>query len=205
MLTSGGGIDWAHAAERREGGLGSWSVRIVAGRHQQSVCRIWTHPVSRKQAWCSPGQQRRQVGIELEELSRKGCPAPASSFSVTRAAVNGSLGAPRRDTRVVATSTCGLSAHSGSRRFVRGSIQYSPQLVGGLGACLDRGTAGSAQHSDRLDRTVTLLGYPECLISEHRSGRSLSIARVTLAGATSPLPRHRELAGCGCPKYLDTR
>ena len=69
-------------------------------------------------------------------------------------------------------------------QFFRGSVQYSSQLVGGLGARLDCGTAGHAQHADRLDHTVTLLGYPQCLTGEHGPRGRLSIARVTLAIAT---------------------
>ena len=70
VLTSRRGIDWANAAERREGGLSSESVWVVTGSHQQRCSRIWTHAVSRQQAWCSRSKHRRQVGIDLDELSR---------------------------------------------------------------------------------------------------------------------------------------
>jgi hypothetical protein len=72
-------------------------------------------------------------------------------------------------------------------QFVRGSVEYCTQLIGGLCARFYRRASGHSQHPDRLNGAVSLLGYPQRLTREHRPGGCLSVARVTFAVPASPL------------------
>jgi hypothetical protein len=62
------------------------------------------------------------------------------------------------------------------------------ELVGGLGAGLDRRAAGHAQRPDHLDLAVTGLGHARGGACEHGPGGGLGVDRVGLAAASAGRP-----------------
>jgi hypothetical protein len=156
--------------------------------------------VSRQQPWCNRGQQWRKVRIELDELSRKSCPALGKQFQrdpSCRQWIAWSARTPTscpRHQRLCAQRTRWLA------QFLRGGVQYSSQLIGGLGARLNCRTAGDAQHADRLDQAVTVLASQH-LTSEHGPGGRLGTRISTVHSTCRPsLPAWFEPDWFGNPR-----
>ena len=149
----------AGAAQRSEGRLAAHPVGVVAGRDEQRSGGVGADPASTEQRRVGLFAQCEQVCVESVDLSCErpvaACQRPQRCLGRRVDSVGGGVGA-QSGARV----DDGGGAKSAQPVFevLGGGDDEAVDLVGGLGACLDRRSAGHRQHPDRLDGPVACFG-----------------------------------------------